>query len=128
MKIFYHGSPSPNLTVLEPKLDPRLGIEGVFVANEPFGPMMFSLLPDRAHAVVNWKTNNGEFVEGNVVTPVINEEGWLYTLEAEDTGVTEGESGQMYITAPAKVVKADKVTKENVLNLGWKVEIRENKE
>jgi hypothetical protein len=128
MKIFYHGSPTPNIEVLEPRLDPRLGVEGVFVADEPFGPMMFSLLPERAHATVNWKTDNGKFIEGKVITPVINEEGWLYTIQAESENVKEGKSGQFYLTAPASVVKVEKISKEKILNLGWKVEIRENKE
>jgi len=128
MKTFYHGSPTPDIKVLEPKLDPRLGVEGVFVATEPYGPMIFSLLPDRAHSVVNWKTNNGVFVEGSVVTPIINEEGWLYTIEAESEHVTEGKSGQFYLTAPINVVKAEKISKEDILKLGWKVEVRENKE
>jgi hypothetical protein len=128
MRTFYHGSPTPNIEILEPKLDPRLGIEGVFVSDEPFGPMMFSLLPERAHAIVNWKTNNGEFIEGKVITPVMNEEGWLYTLEAEDGIIAEGKPGQFYLTGPVKVTKIEKVSKENILKIGWQVEIRENKE
>jgi len=48
MKIFYHGSTAKGLKVLKPKMDPRLGIKGVFVADEPYGPMMFSLLPNRS--------------------------------------------------------------------------------
>lgn len=121
---FYHGSPTANIEVLEPRLDPRLGIEGLFVADEPFTPMMFALLPVRAHANVNSVTKAGKFVGGKVITPQINEEGWLYTVEADDSIIKERSSGRFYLTAPVKVVKVEKILKEDVLKLGWEVEIK----
>lgn len=125
MKIFYHGSPTPNVKVLEPRLDPRLGIEGLFVTDEAFGPMVFALLPVRAHATVNYTTKNGKFIRGKVVTPVINEEGWLYTLEVTSEIIAERKPGRFHLTAPVRVIKAEKVLKEEVLKLGWRVEIKE---
>ncbi len=127
MKTFYHGSPTPDIKVLEPRLDPRLGIEGLFVADEPFGPMMFSLLPVRAHAIVNYTTKDGKFIEGKVTTPQINEEGWLYTLEAEDHIIEQRRPGRYHLTAPVNVVKIEMITKVNVLELGWEIEIAETK-
>jgi hypothetical protein len=73
MKIFYHGSPTPDIKVSEPRLDLRLGIHGLFVADEPFGPMMFSLLPTRTYAAVNYTTKQDTFIEGSVATPKIYE-------------------------------------------------------
>ena len=125
MKTFYHGSPTPNIKILEPRLDPRLGIEGLFVADEPFGPMMFALLPIRAHAIVNYTTKDEKFIKGKVVTPKINEEGWLYTLEAEDEIIKERKPGRFHLVAPAKVIRVEKILIADVLKLGWEVEIRE---
>jgi hypothetical protein len=125
MKIFYHGSPTPDIKVLEPRMDQRLGIEGLFVADEPFGPMMFALLPVRAHATVNYTTKDEKFIEGKVTTSAINEEGWLYTLEAEDEIIKERKPGRFHLIAPVKVIKTEKVLKGDVLKLGWKVEIKE---
>lgn len=124
MKRYFHGSPVPGLTVLEPKLDPRLKMNGVFVADEPYGPMMFALLPARAHAQVNYTTKEGKFIEGQVVTPAINDEGWLYTLEAEDEIIKEAESVGYYLIAPIKVVNAEKVSKDEVEKLGWQILIK----
>jgi hypothetical protein len=123
MKTFYHGSPIPNMDVLEPRLDPRLGIEGLFVADEPFGPMMFALLPIRSGAIVNYKTKDGEFIEGKVITPHINKEGWLYTIEAEDGIIQEIASGQYMLTSPVKIAEVKKVLKKEILKIGWEVEI-----
>ena len=126
MKIFYHGSPTPNIKVLEPRLDLRLGIKGLFVADEPFEPMMFALLPVRARATVNYRTKEGIFIEGQVITPEINEEGWLYTVEVEDEIVQERKPGRFHLSAPVKVINAEKVFRKDVLKLGWEVEIKEN--
>ena len=120
VRTFYHGSPTPNIEVLEPRLDLRLGIKGLFVADEPFGPMMFALIPVRSRANVDYMTKNGKFVTGVVMAPQINEEGWLYTLEPEDGAVQERELGQYYITVPVRVVTVQKVLKGDVLGFGWK--------
>ena len=127
MKTFYHGSPTPNIKILEPRFDPRLEMEGLFVADEPFGPMMFALLPVRAHATVNYETVKGEFIKGKVVTPAINDEGWLYTVIVEDDIVVERKEGRFHLTAPVKVSDVKKVTKDEVLKLGWEVVIEEKK-
>ena len=57
-KLFYHGSPIKGIKVLKPKFDPRLNIKGIFIADEPFGPMIFSLLPVRAKSIVNYETKS----------------------------------------------------------------------
>jgi hypothetical protein len=123
MKTLYHGSPTGGIEVLEPRHDERLNMEGLFVADEPFGPMMFALLPVRAHATVEYETKNGKFVQGKVRTPAINDEGWLYTLEVADEMVKERKPGRYYLEVSVPVAKTEKVTKEDVLKLGWTVEI-----
>lgn len=128
MRIFYHGSPTPNIKVLKPRLDPRLGIEGIFVSDLIFSPMIFSLLPVRAHATVNLTTRGGKFIKGKVVTPKINEVGWLYILEIEDDKIIEErERDKFYLTAPVKIKSSKKILKEDVLKLGWVVKIKKTK-
>lgn len=124
MKTFYHGSPTSGLEVLQPRHDERLGIEGVFVADEPFGPMLFALLPARAHADVQYETKDGKFVRGSVVTPAMNDEGWLYTLEAEEGTIKESSPGEFHLSAPARVIKSERVTKDDVSRLGWTIVIK----
>ncbi|MDO8676126.1 MAG: hypothetical protein Q7K16_00475 [Candidatus Azambacteria bacterium] len=126
-KIFYHGSPTPNIKVLEPRFDPRLEMEGLFVSDEPFGPTIFALLPVRAHATVNLTTKNGKFVKGVVVTPTINEEGWFYTVEAENQIIKERKPGRFHLVAPVKVIKTKKVTKAGAIKMGWKIIINDKK-
>src|SRR3989338_3483441 len=120
MKIFYHGSPTPDIKVLTPRLDPRLGITGVFVADEPFGPMMFALLPERLNAIVKYTVKDGNFVDGYVITPKINDSGWLYTVQAEDAIIGQRKPGRYHLTAPVSVIKAKKIMKEHVLAMGWR--------
>ena len=126
-KIFYHGSPTPNIKVLEPRLDPRLGIEGLFVSQELFSPTIFALLPVRAHATVNLTTKNKKFIKGTVKTYKINEEGWLYTLEAHNEIIKERKPGTFHLIAPVKVIKAEKVTKSDAIKMGWKIIIKEKR-
>ncbi len=123
MKTFYHGSPTPNIEILEPRFDQRLQMEGLFVADEPFGPMMFALLPVRAHAIVNYETKDGKFVKGKVITPAINEEGWLYTVEAPDEIISQRRHDRYHLTKAVSVAKAEKVRKEDLVKLGWEIEI-----
>ena len=81
-KLFYHGSPVKGIKILKPKLDPRLGIKGIFVADEPFTPMLFSLLPNRAKSMVNSVTKNGKFIKGEFISPLpLNETGYLYVVK-----------------------------------------------
>ena len=123
-KLFYHGSPTPNIKVLEPRLDPRLGIKGIFVDEESYAPMLFSLLPIRDRSNVNLTTKAGKFIEGTCVAEIINDEGWLYTIEADRSTVKECESRRYYLTASVPVMNSRKVTKKEVLALGWKVTIK----
>ncbi len=121
-RIFYHGSPISKLKRLEPRLDTRLGLKGVFVADEPFGPMMFALLPNRAKSTVKYVTKKRKFVEGYVITPKpLNKVGWLYSVKPEQACIVERKPGRYFLNASTKVVKCRKVTKEEVLKLGWKV-------
>ena len=119
---FYHGSPIKGLKHLKPRLDPRLNIKGVFVADEPFGPMMFSLLPDRAHSMVKYETKKGKFIKGKVITPQpLNKEGWLYEIQSHKEIVKEKQTDRYYLTQETPVTKATKVTEKEILELGWEV-------
>jgi len=124
MKIFYHGSPVKGLKVLKPKMDPRLGIKGVFVADEPYGPMMFSLLPNRSKSAINYETKKGKFIKGEVSTSKpLNEEGWLYTVKPSKDIIVERKPGRYHLSSAVRVEKSRRVTKEEVLKLGWKVKL-----
>jgi 23S rRNA pseudouridine1911/1915/1917 synthase len=126
--IFYHGSPVKGLKYLEPRLDPRLNIKGVFVADEPFGPMMFSLLPDRAHSIIKYETKKGEFIKGKVVTPQpLNKEGWLYEVQPAKEDIKERQADRYYLTKKTPITKSTKVTQKDVLRLGWEVVVDERK-
>ncbi len=124
MKKFYHGSPTPNIQILEPRFDKRLGITGLFVADEPFGPMIFSLLPERFNSTVNYSTKDGKLVEGSVKTSKINQEGWLYEVDLDDnSSIVERKAGRYHLTKPVKVSKVTKVSIKDVEVQGWKIEI-----
>lgn len=121
-RLFYHGSPIKGLKILKPHLDHRLGVKGLFVADEPFGPMIFALLPNRAKSLVKYKHKGGKFIEGYVITPKpLNKVGWLYSVKPSSEIVVERKPGRYYLNAPTKIVKCKKILKEEVLKLGWKV-------
>jgi len=123
-KTFYHGSRIQGLKVLEPRLDPRLGVVGLFVADEPFGPMMFALLPDRAHSVVKYDTKEGEFIKGKVTTPYpLNEEGWLYTVQPDSKWIRERKTGRYFLIKKTPVRAVRRVTLAEVNRLNWEIEI-----
>lgn len=121
--IFYHGSPTSGIKVLEPRLDPRLNIEGIFVSDQPYGPMMFCLLPVRAHATVKYETKGDKFIKGTCITPAINNYGWLYKVEADTEIIKERRPGRWHLVAPVKVLSVRKVLKQEVLALGWNIEV-----
>ena len=120
--ILYHGSPVGGLQILEPKFDPRLGIEGIFVSDEPFGPMMFSLLPESAKADVDYQTKDGEFISGTVQAPSFNKTGFLYTVEVPKDSIQSLQSGELFLSEPASIQGKRSVSEEEVVRLGWKME------
>ena len=124
-QLFYHGSPVKGIKILKPKLDPRLGIKGVFIANEPFTPMLFSLLPSRAKSMVNSITKNGKFIRGEVISPFpLNEEGYLYIVKPNKKYLIERKPGKYYVKNAVKVLRVKIVKKEKVLKMGWKVKVK----
>lgn len=121
-RVFYHGSPKEGISILKPCFDPRLKVKGLFIADEPFGPMMFALLPNRAKSTVKYTTKRNQFVEGYVIThKPLNKVGWLYSVKPSPKIIIERKPGRYYLNAPTKIVKCKKITKEEVLKLGWKV-------
>lgn len=120
MRTYYHGSSLPNLEKLEPQVDSRLGVTGVFVSDEPFGPMLFSLLPERVKANVQYETKDNQFVSGTVRTPVINDEGWLYSVSVPVEQVHEIEE-EKYVKGAVEVEEAKRVTLDGVKALGWNI-------
>lgn len=123
MATYYHGSPQSGLTVLEPRRDERLGIDGVFVSDERFGPELFALIPGSADADVDYDTCEGEFVRGTVRTPALNDEGWLYRIEADECDVEASPEGVFRFTGPVSIVDAECVTRADVESRGWEVVI-----
>lgn len=121
-RIFYHGSQRKGLEVLHPQLDKRLGIRGVFLSNEPFGPMVFSLIKDRSKAHVEYKTQGGRFMDGKIIAPFeLNDTGWLYTLELDPEKLNCISHGEFYSNSAAKISSCKLVTKEEVLEMQWKI-------
>ncbi|MDX1535728.1 MAG: hypothetical protein R3346_03145 [Candidatus Spechtbacterales bacterium] len=121
-EVFYHGSPIADLTTLEPQLDRRLGIRGVFLSHEPYGPMVFSLISDRSRVHVEYKTKRGQFFGGKIVAPFdLNDTGWLYKLEVDPDTITAIGHGEFYSSQSIKVCSCKKVTREDVLKMKWKV-------
>lgn len=119
---FYHGSPISGIKVLEPRHDSRLGIFGLFVGDEPFGPSAFSLLPVRSDTVVNVETKNGEFVSGEIISPrKINNKGSLYIIQPDPNSIIERKPGRFYVTEPTPILREVKVSKQDLINMGWDI-------
>lgn len=122
--IYYHGSPIGGLNVLIPHEDQRTGICGVFVSNEPIGPSMFSLLSSRYDSEIQYTTDSGVLIRGNVITSKpLNDYGYLYQIQSDIEPHTN-RYGDVYFTQsmPCELVKI--VSKEEVMELGWHVLIR----
>ena len=103
---------------LEPQTDPRSGLTGLFVSDEPFGPMVYALLPSRAEASVSYRTNGDRFIHGEVTAPALLDEGWVYTIEAEESEMTKV-SDEFILNSPAHVIHVKQVTKDDILKYGW---------
>lgn len=122
MKTYFHGSPNGSIEILEPRLDPRLGISGVFVADEQFGPEIFSLLKDRPNSVIKYVVEDGMFIKGGIFSPSdLNDSGWLYKIQPEDVDVKERAPGRYYITVAIKPIEKTLVKKEEILSRGWRI-------
>lgn len=84
-KVFYHGSPTPNLEYLEPRLDPRLNKMGLFIDDTKYSPMAFSLMSSRYDTTVRTTTRKGEFIKGEIETKrPLNKVGYLYHIRITD--------------------------------------------
>lgn len=115
----YHGSPTAGIEELEPRMDPRLGLKGVFASDEPTTPMLFSLLNDRSKSIVRALGQ-----QGGEVTPAdgkLNDEGWLYEMQVPRSQVVERRPHRFHVTTKVKPTKVTRVTREDVEKAGWKV-------
>jgi hypothetical protein len=123
--IFYHGSPNPRIKILRPRLDPRTGITGIFVAADIYAPYAFSLSPIRHKSTVNLKTVGGKFVSGKVVSPVpLNDKGYLYTIKPHPDDMVERLPGRFHLIKPTRIIKRELVTIEDVKKMGWEITIK----
>lgn len=111
----YHGSPTPDIEILEPKLDPRTGKKALFVSDTPHSPEIFSLMPHRHLFTKNEITENGKFKSGDITGPELNEEGYLYELQVPKNLVEEYKPGRFVLNSPAKVNRIKKVLREEIL-------------
>ncbi len=120
---YYHGSPTKNLKILKPHYDKRLNIKAVFFSDEPYSPMRFALLKQRHTSSVNLTTKKGKFVSGKVLTqyPLLKE-GYLYTLKVNLKDLKK--RPRLHTKIPLKVIHVKKITKKDVLGLGWKVIVK----
>ena len=126
-RLFYHGSNKKGIMVLRPKLDKRTGIKGVFLSDNKYGPMVFSLLRNRAKSSVDLKTKNNKFITGKLISDLpLNQESWLYILKPNLDHIKPyiRKSGEYYLLKPYKVHRIKRVTKRQVERLGWKIKIR----
>ena len=81
-KIFYHGSPTKGIKVLEPRLDPRLNMKGVFLTHYIESAILFSLLSKRHKASMETVTKNGRVTKLIVRSKIpLNPTGYLYSIK-----------------------------------------------
>jgi len=122
-KLLYHGSSVKGLKQIKPFLDKRTGIKAVFLSDERFGPMIFSLLNERHNSTVNLTTKKGKFISGRIITKKpLRKQGWLYTVQVKQKDLHP--TPRLHTTIPLKVISVKKVTKEDVLKLGWKIKVK----
>ena len=116
----YHGSPAKGLKILKPHFDRRLKIKAVFLSDEIFGPMIFSLLKERHSSTVEYTTRRGKFITGKVITkkPLLKS-GWLYTFKVEKKALYKKPRPHLKTSTPVLLVK--KVTRKETLKLGWNI-------
>jgi hypothetical protein len=121
-KILYHGSPTPNIKILEPKLDKRLNIKGIFVSKNKYAPMAHALMPERYNTNLNYTTKNNKFINGTIDSKVsLNEKGYLYTIELNNPSDLIKVKDNYILTKPASVRSSEIILKSDLIKLGWKI-------
>lgn len=122
---YYHGSKVNNLKYLEPQLDKRLGITGVFISKDKYHPMAFSLIPNSYKTSVNTTTKDGKFIKGTITTSEdLNDIGYLYSVTINKDNVNylkPYKKESYYSTNRLKVDSMELVTKEDLTKLGWNI-------
>lgn len=106
----YHGSPTNNIKELEPRLDPRTGTTGLFIAKHREHAAVHALLPSNTKASINHVTKDGKFVSGHISAekdPL--PKGYIYEVD-ESKGILD---------KPAKVTSKQTVTPEDLKMMGW---------
>jgi NTP pyrophosphatase (non-canonical NTP hydrolase) len=127
VKTFYHGSPTAGIKELEPKLDPRLNLMGAFVADSPYAPELFSLMPERHKAIINTVIDNGKFISGEVTVPHenwLNEKGYLYEFD-NPKSLKERAKDRYMLTEKTVPNRVKEVLLKDVLAKGWKVKVKD---
>jgi hypothetical protein len=109
----YHGSPTANISTLEPRLDPRTGKTSLFTSKHPEHAAIHALLADRATANITHQTKGGKFVSGHVVSKEdLLPHGYLYELP--------GSGGEL--SRATKPTSSKKVTLADAKRMGWTFE------
>lgn len=122
-KKLYHGS-TKLLKILKPNLDKRLNVFGLFVSDEIYGPMAFSLLPDSSEADVIWSTKNGKFISGEITTPEINESGYLYEINNYNINDLKTlDTGDLYFTKNIIPNRIFNCKKDQLINFGFEINV-----
>jgi len=109
----YHGSPTANISTLEPRLDPRTGKTSLFTSKHPEHAAIHALLADRATANITHQTKGGKFISGHAITKEdLLPHGYLYELP--------GSGGEL--SKATKPTSSKKVTLADVKRMGWTFE------
>ncbi|MGI9143141.1 MAG: hypothetical protein ACR2IJ_08100 [Fluviibacter sp.] len=118
----WHGSPTGNLTELEPRHDPRTGQTAVFASADPVHALIHALLRTRANTSIEHSTHDGVFTRGTVQTPEdLLPNGHLCELDVDDADVEPHDGNSFRITKRIKPTSIYPVTSEDATQAGWAI-------
>ncbi len=124
MITLFHGSPTPNIKILEPRFDQRLKFTALFMSDMIFAPMAFALLPDRSQSDVMYGTYDRRFLHGHIITKAINDIGYVYTIMVpEEQVLIHPIGGCFYTIEPQKPIECNRVDRNMLADIGWKLSL-----
>lgn len=129
VNFFFHGSPNKYNT-LKPNLDSRTNTTGIFLSEYKFMPIVHSLLPEPNKIKIEYSAKNGRLLEGEIRTQKnkeLKEYGYLYTVKITRDLIKnlELESGKYIYKKEIKPFKVEKVTIQDMFDLGWELKYKD---
>jgi energy-coupling factor transporter ATP-binding protein EcfA2 len=100
---------------------------GAFVADSPYAPELFSLMPERHKAIINTVIDNGKFISGEVTVPHenwLNEKGYLYEFD-NPKSLKERAKDRYMLTEKTVPNRVKEVLLKDVLARGWKIKVKD---